>query len=109
VTDRADPFRRLPLRRLRVRGASMSPTLSPGDVVLVHKVHTPKPGDVVVVTWPHRPGQLSVKRALYEAGGGWHVVGDLAAHSTDSRVLGPATVHGVVLARLWPRPARLSR
>jgi len=109
VTDRVDPFGRLPLRRVRVRGASMSPTLSPDDVVLVRRRDRPRPGDIVLVTWPHRPGQLSVKRALYEVGDGWHVVGDLAAHSTDSRVLGPATVHGVVLARLWPRPARLSR
>lgn len=109
MTDRVDPFGRLPLRRVRVRGASMSPTLSPGDVVLVRKIHTPRPADVVLVTWPHRPGQLSVKRALYATGDGWHVVGDLATHSTDSRTLGPATVHGVVLARLWPRPARLNR
>lgn len=102
----ADPLGTLPLRRIRVRGPSMAPTLRDGDVVLARR-GVARPGDIVVVTWDSRPGQLSVKRAVGPAGGGWLVVGDNDLASTDSRELGPARVHGVVLARLWPRPRRL--
>jgi len=95
------------LRRVVVRGPSMAPTLSAGDVVLVRFGAPPRPGDVVVVRWPSRPAQLSVKRASCPADGGWLVSGDNRLGSTDSRALGPAVVLGVVLARLWPRPGRL--
>lgn len=103
-----NPLGRLPYRRIRVRGASMAPTLKDGDVVLVRNRRTPRTGDVVVVTWVGRPGQLSVKRATEQQGGGWHVEGDNTFASTDSRELGPADVHGVVVARFWPQPRLLS-
>lgn len=106
--DRLNPLGRLPYRRIRVRGPSMAPTLRDGDVVLARSGQRPRSGDVVVVTWPARPGQLSIKRALRADGTGWHVEGDNERASTDSRELGPAQVHGVVRRRLWPRPARLS-
>ena len=83
----------------------MSPTLADGDVVLVTRGR-PKVGDVVLVSWPGRP-HLSVKRATRVDGAGWDVRGDNRFGSTDSRELGPAVVHGVVRARLWPRPRRL--
>lgn len=97
----------LPYRRIRVRGPSMAPTLADGDVVLARRGDRVHAGVVVVVTWPERPGQLSVKRAVRADGTGWFVVGDNAGVSTDSRRLGPATVHGVVRWRLWPRPRRV--
>lgn len=103
-----NPLGRLPYRRIRVRGPSMAPTLRDGDVVLARRARTPRSGDVVVVTWVTRPGQLSIKRAARPDGAGWHVDGDNRDASTDSRDLGPAEVHGVVIARLWPRPRRLS-
>ncbi|HEY0637016.1 MAG TPA: S24/S26 family peptidase [Pseudonocardiaceae bacterium] len=95
------------LRRVLVRGPSMSPALSDGDVVLVRFGRVARPGDVVLVRWDARPAQLSVKRAVRPDGDGWHVRGDNPFGSTDSRTLGPARVVGVALARLWPRPARL--
>ncbi|TDV52453.1 S26 family signal peptidase [Actinophytocola oryzae] len=103
-----NPLGRLPYRRIRVVGPSMVPTLRHGDVVLARRSRQPRTGDVVVVTWVTRPGQLSIKRATRATGGRWHVEGDNAIASTDSRELGPADVHGVVLARLWPHPRLLS-
>jgi nickel-type superoxide dismutase maturation protease len=87
-----------------VRGPSMSPTLSDGDVMLVSLRARPRPGAVVLVGWPQRPGQLSVKRAVRRHGDGWWVLGDNPAASTDSRELGTATPVAVVLARLSPHP-----
>ncbi|GAA3844139.1 hypothetical protein GCM10022243_08180 [Saccharothrix violaceirubra] len=85
----------------------MAPTLRTGDLVIVRFGAPPTTQDVVLVRWDGRPGQLSVKRALRETGGGWHVEGDNPFASTDSRTLGAAHVLGVVLFRLWPRPGRL--
>jgi len=86
----------------------MSPCLSDGDVVLVTFGASPRAGQVVLVRWPSRPDQLSVKRAVRPAGGqAWEVRGDNPYGSTDSRLLGPALVLGVVRCRLWPRPGRL--
>jgi nickel-type superoxide dismutase maturation protease len=103
-----NPLGRLPYRRIRVRGPSMAPTLKDGDVVLVRNWREPRTGDVVVVTWVTRPGQLSIKRVTAPNTHGWHVEGDNPDASTDSRDLGPAQVHGVVVARLWPHPRLLS-
>ncbi|PPK69865.1 peptidase S24-like protein [Actinokineospora auranticolor] len=96
----------LPLRRVRVRGGSMAPALSDGDVVVAVR-RRPRVGDVVLVTWDARPGQLSVKRAVLRGPDGWHVEGDNRAASTDSRVLGQARVHAVIPWRLWPSPGRV--
>ena len=102
-----DPLGRLPYRRIRVRGPSMAPTMKDGDVVIARRGRTAQAGDVVVVTWPARPGQLSIKRAVRPESDGWFVVGDNQRGSTDSRELGAATVHGVIVWRVWPRPRRL--
>ena len=106
--DRLNPLGRLPYRRIRVLGPSMAPTLKNGDVVLARNRKQPREGDVVVVTWVTRPHQLSIKRITREDERGWHVEGDNQDASTDSRDLGPAQVHGVVVARLWPHPRLLS-
>ncbi len=95
------------IRRVVVRGPSMAPTLSDGDVILVRFGAAPTVGDVVLVRWDARPAQLSVKRAGQPVDGGWLVSGDNRFGSTDSATLGPARVLGVALARLWPRPRRL--
>jgi phage repressor protein C with HTH and peptisase S24 domain len=84
----------------------MSPALEDMDTVLVRRTEAPRTGDIVLVTWVSRPGQLSVKRAVRPEKDGWFVTGDNTSASTDSRDLGPAEVHGVVVARLWPRPQR---
>jgi nickel-type superoxide dismutase maturation protease len=106
--DQVNPLGRLPYRRIRVLGPSMVPTLRHGDVVLARRTEMPQVGDVVVVTWVTRPNQLSIKRVMEQEQHGWHVEGDNAGASTDSRDLGPAEVHGVVVARLWPHPRLLS-
>jgi nickel-type superoxide dismutase maturation protease len=93
-----------PWRRAVVRGPSMSPTLSDGDVVLISLRARPRPGAVVLVRWPQRPGQLSIKRAVGRHGCGWWVVGDNPDGSTDSRHLGTAELSAVVFARLYPHP-----
>jgi SOS-response transcriptional repressor LexA len=85
----------------------MAPTLRDGDVVLVRRTSRPREGDVVLVRWAARPTQLSIKRALHRDGDGWWVLGDNTFSSTDSRELGAATVLGVVVARLYPRPRRI--
>jgi nickel-type superoxide dismutase maturation protease len=103
-----NPLGRLPYRRIRVLGPSMAPTLKDGDVVLARRTDKPRKGDVVVVTWVTRPHQLSIKRITREEEHGWQVEGDNRHASTDSRDLGPAQVHGVVVARLWPHPRLLS-
>lgn len=96
-------------RRVAVRGPSMSPALSDGDVVIVRFGAPVSEGDVVLVRWASRPGQLSVKRAVRPDGDGWWVEGDNPFGSTDSRTLGPAMVDAVVRARVWPRPGALRR
>jgi nickel-type superoxide dismutase maturation protease len=93
-----------PWRQAVVRGPSMSPVLSDGDVLLVSLRARPRPGSVLLVRWPQRPGQLSVKRAVGRHGDGWWVLGDNPTASTDSRQLGTATPIAVVLARLSPHP-----
>ena len=52
----------------RVRGSSMAPTLSPGDVVLVVPVRRPRRGQVVLVRDPRDPDHVQVKRVLAQAG-----------------------------------------
>ncbi|HVW79313.1 MAG TPA: S24/S26 family peptidase [Mycobacteriales bacterium] len=98
------------LRLAVVSGPSMVPTLRDGDRVMVRLGVRKLPvGRVVLVELPDRP--LSVKRlTAVEADGSVRVEGDNPYGSTDSRALGaldPATVKGVVLARLWPRPRLL--
>lgn len=96
------------VRRVRVHGPSMVPTLRDGDQVLADLAATPRPGDVALVRWAARPAQLSVKRLREQCGDGWFAVGDNAFGSTDSRELGPAEVLGVVRWRLWPRPGSVA-
>lgn len=103
-----NPLGRLPYRRIRVIGPSMVPTLKHGDIVLARRTSQPRADDVAVVTWGSRPGQLSIKRVTKPDRDGWHVEGDNPGASTDSRELGPAQVHGVVVARLWPHPRLLN-
>jgi nickel-type superoxide dismutase maturation protease len=88
--------------RAVVGGDSMTPTLQPGDQVLVRYGVRPRTGDVVVVQLPGRP--LGVKRLIRRTGTGWWIEGD-AADSTDSRTFGSVldeAVLGRVRWRYWP-------
>lgn len=92
--------------RLEVQGESMSPTLQPGDRVLVVRTGRLRPGVVAAVRDPRDPERVVVKRV---AGGsaavGWRVLGDNQARSTDSRAFGPVgsdLVVGRVVYRYHP-------
>jgi len=109
------------VRRLRptlveVRGESMRPALEPGDLALALRPARVRRGDVVVLEHLARPGLELVKRVVAGPGGRapdgrvlgpdelW-VEGDRREGSTDSRRLGPASVHDVrarVALVLWP-------
>jgi|GEM_PF-424125 len=98
-----------PLGIVVVSGESMSPTLKPGDRLLVGYGRVPRPGDLVVVELGgSRP--LGVKRATFRLGDGWWVERDNATAGVDSWTVGAIAateVRGVVLARLAPGPAWL--
>lgn len=86
-----------------VEGRSMQPALQPGDCLLVLPGRRVRPGAVVVARFPARPDLLVVKRAVRPlVGGRWHVEGDNAAATDDSRRYGPADVLAVALLRWWP-------
>jgi phage repressor protein C with HTH and peptisase S24 domain len=91
----------------------MRPTLRPDDWLLVHHGGTVREGRVVVARFID--GTVAVKRAAgrrtTRAGGaGWWLLSDNPAAGIDSRHRGPVAdedVLAVVVARVWPRPARL--
>jgi phage repressor protein C with HTH and peptisase S24 domain len=93
----------------------MTPTLRPGDRLLVDHRRRPRPGDVVLARFPD--GTLAVKRvdsARATRGGdsGWWLLSDNPGEGVDSRhrgVIADDAVLAVVLLRLWPRPSRMPR
>jgi phage repressor protein C with HTH and peptisase S24 domain len=94
----------------------MTPTLSPGDRLLVDHRRTPRVGDVVTAEFAD--GTLVVKRATeavdVRGEPGWFLRSDNpdAPHVVDSRHRGPVragAVRGVVRLRIWPRPRVLRR
>jgi phage repressor protein C with HTH and peptisase S24 domain len=99
----------------RVRGESMSPTLRPGDLLLVRYDAPVRAGALVLARFAD--GTLAVKRAdgrrTSRAGGpAWWLLSDNPDLGVDSRHRGAVAeedVRGVVLARVWPRPGRLRR
>jgi phage repressor protein C with HTH and peptisase S24 domain len=93
---------------VRVRGASMQPTLEDGDVLIVRVGAEPAPGRLVVVRLPGRDG-LAVKRVLREEPEGWWVERDNPRVGTDSWVTGAVPASDIVaqvVGRLWP-PRRI--
>ena len=95
----------------RVTGPSMSPTVRSGARLLVRRVgpgDAVRPGDVVLARFPSRPELLVVKRVRRAVEGGHWIEGDNGLVTDDSRAFGAAVVVGRVVARLWPRPGRLS-
>lgn len=96
-----------------VTGRSMTPTLRPGDRLLVSYRRAPRPGDLVVARFAD--GTVAVKRAAERrttrAGApGWWLTSDNPGEGVDSRHRGPVAdgdVIAVTVARVWPRPRRL--
>ncbi len=80
------------LRRYRVAGASMEPSLHEGQSVLLnpraYSTKAPCPGDVLLLRHPTRAHLITVKRLAYVQGDGVYVLGDNAESSTDSRHYG---------------------
>jgi nickel-type superoxide dismutase maturation protease len=105
--------------RIEIEGASMVPTLMPGDWALVVDGRRPRRGDVVVVEHPGRPGYEIVKRIVGVPGDTvgdralapdeYWVEGDRPDASTDSRQFGPVRreqVKARVLLIYWPKERR---
>ena len=94
-------------RRVRVTGASMIPTLSADDEVLVdtraYAHRSPDVGEIVVARRPDRQQVILVKRvAEVQTDGRILLLGDNPAASTDSFVfgtIGPEDLVGKVTSR----------
>ena len=97
------------LGRVEVTGDSMLPTLAAGDRLLVLRYGRARVGDVVAVADPRLPARTLVKRVAARDGDAVTVLGDNAAASTDSRILGPvapASIRGRVVYRYLPDSRR---
>jgi inner membrane protease subunit 1 len=105
--------------RVAIEGASMMPTLLPGEWALAVGRRRVRHGDVVVVEHPGRPGYEMVKRVRGVPGevvsdrtladDEFWVEGDRQDASTDSRHFGPVRrehVKAKVLLVYWPKERR---
>ena len=92
-------------RRVVVEGLSMTPTLEPGDRLLVLRRRIVSPGDVVALRDPRDRTQLLVKRVAAVTADAVRVLGDNEGSSTDSRsfgAVGRSDVVGTVVRRYGP-------
>lgn len=94
---------------VEVVGGSMSPTLLPGDRLLVeswtYAQRAPRRGEVVLAADPRSAARELIKRVAAVHGAHIDLRGDSAAASTDSRHFGRIRVHEVrwrVVLRYWP-------
>lgn len=89
---------------MRVRGASMQPTLDETDVVFIAKSIKPAVGDIVLLDHPYKNGISMVKRVVsIDENGRCEVRGDNPAESSDSRTFGTVPIEyikGVAVCRL---------
>lgn len=102
---------------VEVRGASMAPSLLPGDRLLVesrtYHLRPPRPGEVVLAADPREPERELIKRvaAVDHANASAELRGDDASASTDSREFGTvplAEIRWRAAYRYWP-PQRVGR
>lgn len=97
------------IRRVEITGASMRPTLEPGDRILVVRgCRRPRAGDIVAFPDPRFPRRTMVKRVEAVDGARCAVRGDNPAASTDGRHFGPIDIDSVI-GRLWYRYAPEAR
>ena len=80
----------------------MTPTLLPGDWLLVRHGAPVRPGSIVLARFRSRPELLVIKRAVMPRAGGWLVASDNARQGSDSRQYGVADVLARVV-RVWHR------
>lgn len=85
----------MPMKRYRVAGHSMTPTLQPGQEVVAVDTRLPEPGNLVVFEHPDRNGFWLIKRLADRSG--WIVSDNEELSDTDSRTLGR-----LPLESLWP-------
>jgi nickel-type superoxide dismutase maturation protease len=93
------------VRRVEVTGASMRPTLEPGDRLLVLAWRRVRAGDLVALADPRDSARTLVKRVGQVDDANLTVLGDDPAASTDSRSFGPVprrTVLGRAVYRYAP-------
>jgi nickel-type superoxide dismutase maturation protease len=93
------------VRRVEVTGASMRPTLEPGDRLLVLAGRRLRDGDLVAVADPRQPARTLVKRVGRVDEAVLTVLGDAPAPPPDSRNFGPVprrTVLGRAVYRYAP-------
>ena len=89
---------------VEVRGRSMSPTLFPGDRLLVARLPGRR-GDVVLAADPRDPARELIKRVASIDAGRVTLRGDNPAASTDARSFGSvadSSVRWRAVARYWP-------
>ena len=100
------------LRAVVVSGESMTPTLRPGDCLLVRTGAPIRAGQIVVARHPHDARLLLVKRAARRSDAGWWLLSDNAeAGLDDSRYFGAvpeSRIIGRVMLRYYPWRRRLS-
>ena len=89
---------------IRITGYSMTPTLVPGDLVLVRHGAPVRPGAVVLGRFRSSPDLLVIKRAVRLAAGGWLLGSDNPRAGSDSRQYGVAEVEAMAV-RIWHRGA----
>ncbi len=92
----------IPWQWVRVVGYSMTPTLLPGDWVLVRHGAAVRPGAIVLGRFRQRPDLAVIKRAVGERDGGWLLASDNAREGSDSRRYGVADVQATAV-RIWHR------
>lgn len=85
----------MPMKRYRVAGHSMTPTLQPGQEVVAVDTRLPEPGNLVVFEHPDRAGFWLIKRLADRSG--WIISDNEELSDTDSRTLGR-----LPLENLWP-------
>jgi nickel-type superoxide dismutase maturation protease len=96
---------------VEVRGSSMSPTLMPGDRLIVVRTRRARPGLVVLAADPRDGSRELVKRVSAVSDAGVTITGDNPAASTDGRAFGAIPAEAVrwrVALRYWP-PRRIGR
>ena len=104
---------------VEVHGASMAPSLLPGDRLLVesrsYQGRPPRPGEVVLAADPRKPERELIKRVatVDEGAASADLRGDAPEASTDSREFGAVPLTAIrwrAVFRYWPplRAGRLS-
>ncbi len=89
-----------PIMIRRVRGASMEPSLTHGQLIVAIRRSRPKPNQIVIVL---HDGKEKVKRISEVDGAHVFLLGDNPDQSKDSRQFGLVLSNSILGTVLWPR------